>query len=448
MLAKIFTSENRKFYKTLITLSVPIVIQNFLNSMVNLADSFMIGSLGVDAINAVGFGNELFFLYVILLFGICSGASIYMGQYWGKNEIKSIHYVMGLCFIISMAASLVFCIVSLVFPEVFISFFSKDENVIKLGSDYLRIVAVTYILTAITLTMNTALRSINQTKIPMFTTFVALVINVVFNYIFIYIFKWGVVGAAIATAMARLAEVIAVIVISYKLKLPIAVKIGSYFKIPKEFIKPFFIAVVPVILNEFVWALGTTLYNVAYKAAGNEAQAAVRISASVQNLFNVIGMGIGSACGIMLANQLGANRIEDAVKNSRRFLKISIVISSVMCVLLLVSSPVLLSLYKVPQSVKDDAALIMVIIAFGMIIRTYNFTTIVGILRSGGDTKYCLMLDMLGVWLVGVPFVFVGAYLFKLPIYVLVLLVLSEEVFKFFLSTKRVLGNIWAKCMV
>jgi putative MATE family efflux protein len=323
-----------------------------------------------------------------------------------------------------------------------------EPEVIRLGAQYLRILAVSYLLTSLTVTFNASLRCIGQTKIPMFTTLIALLVNGSLNYIFIFKFNWGVQGAALATAIARFAELFAQIVVIFKYRLPVAAKIKNYFNFKIKFMKDICFSIIPVFLNESIWAIGMTLYNVAYRSTGNEAQAAVRISASVQSLFMVIGFGIGSGCGILIANTLGGGESEKAKKYAKRCLFLAACISAVMGLCLVFFAPLILSNYKVSAAVRDNAYKIMCIIAFIMMFKTFNYTAIVGILRNGGDTKFCLLLDAASVWLIGVPAAFLGTRVFQLPIYMIVAMVNCEELFKFAVSMWRVLSNKWAKCVV
>jgi putative MATE family efflux protein len=296
--------------------------------------------------------------------------------------------------------------------------------------------------------INVSLKSTGQTVLPMVTSFVALASNVLFNYLFIFVFDRGVEGAAIATVIARLIEVSLQIVLINVLKMPVAGKLKNYIAANGEFIKKYIKLVIPVILNELMWALGTSMYNAAYKFCGTEAQGALQISNSVNQLFSVIGMGVGSACGIMLANTLGEGDIERAVRYSRKFMPLSMLISLVMGACLIAGFPLVISVFEVSGAVHLYAFRIMLVLAAMMIFRSFNFTAIVGILRSGGDTMFCFILDMGSVWLIGVPLAFIGAALLKLPIYWVVAMVSMEETFKFFLSGKRVIGLKWARKLV
>jgi len=440
--------NDKVFLKLAANLAIPIILQDILNSSVNMVDTFMIGRLGESEVAAVGLANQVFFIYQLILFGITSGSAIFMGQYWGKHDTASIHKVMGISIGLSLFFAFIFSSAAFFIPEKIMRLYSQDANVINFGCDYLSIIIISYFFSSIIVSVNAALRATGTTKLPMCTTFISLFSNIIFNYIFIFKMGFGVKGAATATVFARGIEILSQLILIYKLKTPVAAKLSNYLKADKEYLKVFFKITVPVILNEFMWSLGMSIYNMAYKYSGTEAQAAVQISSTVQNLFIVMGTGAGFACGIMLSNALGAGDINKAIDYSRKFIKLSVILSFFMGIILFLSSDFILLFFDVSDIVKEYAYYLFLITSVGIIIKTYNYTTIVGILRSGGDTRFCLILDTAGVWFIGIPLAFIGSKVLELPIYITVALVYMEEVMKFFVSTKRVLKNNWAKTLI
>ncbi len=440
--------RDKTFLKLAANLAIPIILQDILNSSVNMVDTFMIGKLGESEVAAVGLANQVFFIYQLILFGITSGSAIFMGQYWGKRDTNSIHKVMGISVSLSLFFAALFSIAAFFAPEKIMELYSQDNTVISLGSQYLGIIIISYFFSAIILSVNAALRATETTKLPMCTTFISLFSNIIFNYIFIFKLGLGVRGAAIATVIARSIELVCQLFLIYRLKTAVAAKLSNYLKADKEFLKIFFKMTIPVILNEFMWSLGTSIYNMAYKYSGTEAQAAVQISSTIQNLFVVMGTGMGFACSIMVSNALGAGDIKKAISYSRKCLKLSVLLSSFMGLLLFFSADFILMFFDVSETVKEYAYYLFIVTAVGIIIKTYNYTTIIGILRSGGDTRFCLLIDAAGVWLIGIPLAFIGSKFLNLPIYITVALVYAEEVMKLFTTTARVLKNKWAKTII
>ena len=440
--------SDKAFFKNLFLLIIPIIFQELLNSSVNLVDNFMIGQLGEIAITSVGLANQIFFVFNLILFGINSGASVFVGQYFGKGDFNGIHKVMGLGIMLSLLNALIFVTAIIFAPEFLMSLYSKDEAVIAEGIRYLQVICPAYIVIAFIMAINAALKAIRKTHFPMITTFIALITNIILNYLFIFKLGYGVKGAAMATLCARCVELSAQLLIIFSKKLPILTNIKNYFNFNKSFVVSYFDVCTPVILNEIFWSIGISVCNMAYKFSGTDAQSAVQITGTIQNLFTVMGVAIGGGCGILLSNVLGYGDTEKAKDYSKKCMVLTILISSIMGIILVILSPYIINMFNVKDLVKEYTHKLLVIVAFGLIFKTYNYTTIVGILRSGGDTKYTAILDFASVWFIGIPMAFLGAYFLDLPIYITYAMVYSEEIIKGFFSSARVRKNKWAKSLV
>ena len=440
--------SDKAFYKRLIFLALPIIGQDMLNSLVNILDTFMIGSMGAVSITAVGLSNQFFFVFIISIFGISSGTAILMGQFYGSRDIKNIRKSLGLGVILSLITAVFFAYSAIIHPGTIMRIYSQDETVIAEGISYLKIIAPSYLICAVIVPVNAALKSMNQPKVPMITTAIALIVNLTLNYLFIFVLKLGVRGAAMATLIARSVELIVQICIIIFAKMPLAGKLADFLSADKSFFRKYIGLTAPVIINEFIWVIGTSLYNVAYKFLGTPSQAAVQITSTITNLFWVVGMGIGSAAGIILANELGAKNRERAIIYSRKIIKLAAIISLLLSGLLLLFAPAIVNVFNVTQDIKTLAYRTIYITASTLIIRQLNFTIIVGILRSGGDTLFCMIIDLIAVWTLGVPLAFFGAYYLGLPIYWVLLMINAEELLKLVLCLPRTLKNSWAKTLV
>lgn len=440
--------KDRIFLRNLGWLAIPIIINEMLNSLINMMDTFMTGKLGAASVTAIGLGNQVFFLFSLIIFGICSGASIFMGQYWGNNDIKSVHKVMGIAYLMVILDSAIFFVGALFFPEIIMGIYSKDPEVIRLGAGYLRVVGFSYVLTGLIVVNNAALKATRCAMQPMITTFISLIVNIICNSIFIFVMKMGVVGAAFGTLCARTIELITQIVIIKARNNAVLTDFGDYFKLDKAFLKNYFIITTPVLLNEFMWALGTTVYNIAYKYAGTISQAAVQVANVVQNLFVVFGMGVGASCGILISNALGARDKDKAIDYAKKCTYLAILCSVFLGAVLFTISPFVVNLFDIENEGKHYAELMLWVVSIGMLFKTINYINIVGILRNGGDTIFCFICDTASVWLVGVPMAFLGAKYLGLPIYVVYAMVYSEEVFKTIASQTRVIRKTWLKTVI
>lgn len=439
--------NDRKFYKTMLLLALPIVAQNLILSSLNLVDNIIIGGLNAAAIAAVGLANQYFFLLNLVLFGVCSGSSIFIAQFWGNKDIKNIKRVLGLSLITGVAASAVFTVLGLIFPRQILKLFSNDTEVIKMGSDYLRIIVFSYVLSAVSFSYSFALRSIRQVKTPMYVSAVALGINTFLNYSLIYgmfgLPRLGIRGSAIGTLIARTVEMTLLLFIVYKNKLPIAASFKELFDLPREFVKRFYKVTSPVILNESVWALGVSIYSVVYAHMGTDVIASTTISSTVERIIWVIFLGLGNACAIMIGNKIGEGKEDEIFLYAKRFIVINPLSAAAMGVIVYFISPFFLMAYNISPTVLEYARKNLIVFSIFLACRAFNFTSIVGILRSGGDTTFSLLIDLGGVWLVGVPMAYLGGMVLKLPIYYVYAMVSCEEVFKIVLGLPRILSKRW-----
>ncbi len=445
--------KNLDFYKLLFTISIPIVIQNLISSSLNLVDNVMVGQLGETYIAAAGLANQVFFVMTLILFGGNSGISIYIAQYWGKKETDKIKSVMSIGLIFALCLSALFFIIGFLFPVELLGLMSKDASVVVLGANYMRIVSLSYMITAVSFAFGFSSRSVGHPKLPMMASILSLLINTGLNYILIFgkfgFPAMGIEGAAIATVIARIVEMVIILSGIYRMIPVLAVTLKDFFTIKWTLVKLIAKTALPVILNESFWSLGMTAYALVYARIGTDAIAAVMITNTVNSIFMVVGFGLGNASSIMLGNTLGAGEIEKAIDYNKKFLTLSILLGIVVGGLIVLTAPLIVkTLYNLSPASYDITIKTLKILACFMAFKFYNTIIIIGTLRSGGDTMFSMLLEVSCVWLIGVPLAFVGAFVLDLPVYFVVALVNTEEIFKLFLGLPRVMSNKWAKRLV
>ncbi|MDO4265175.1 MAG: MATE family efflux transporter [Eubacteriales bacterium] len=443
------TFTDRIFLKKALLIAVPIALQNMLNTITNLVDTLMIGRLGSTSIAAVGLANKYFFVFSLFVFGICSGSGILAAQFWGSGDVKNIRKVLGFAAVLALLGAAVFFIPAFLNPRLIMTIFTNSEASIEVGARYLRIACLTYPFIALSNVIVAMMRSINRVKTPVVTSLCAIVINIFLNYCLIFgklgFPELGVAGAALATLTARIVELICLLAVMYHKKNPLRAHPKELLGWKTAFLKSFLLHASPVIANEFMWGLGTTLYSVAYGRMGDDAVAAITIATTIQDIVIVLWAGLSAATAVILGNELGAGRTERAEDYSVKFFTLSFLLTFVsMAFIFLIRWPII-GMYSIEPSVAEDVSrCILVFIAY-MIPKMYNYILIVGVLRSGGDTRMCLFLDTSGVWFLGVPLAFLGALYWKLPIYAVYALVLSEEIYKMTLGTIRYRQKKWLR---
>ena len=416
--------RDKNFLRKTVMIALPVAMQGMLNTVVNLVDNLMIGSLGSTAIASVGLANKVFFVFTLLVFGINSGSGVLAAQYWGNQDVKSIKKVLGLALSLAVTGSAAFMIPACANPRMLMRIFTTSEASIGMGAAYLAVAAFSYPCTAVTNTYVGMLRAVNRVKEPVVISCAAIVTNIVFNYILIFgkfgAPAMGVVGAALATLIARVVEMTLILCVVYLGRTPLAGGARDLFGWSRAFLRKFFVTALPVICNEFIWGLGTTIYSMAYGRMGDDAVAAITIATTIQDLVVVLFQGLSAATAVILGNEMGAGNLKRAETYGKNFFILQFLVTVVMagvCVSLRWS---FISLYQpgISDGVAQSVSRCIIVFALFSPFRMFNYVNVVGVLRSGGDTAMCLFIDTSGVWFIGIPLAFIGGLWLKQPIHI------------------------------
>jgi putative MATE family efflux protein len=439
--------HDRMFLTQLYRLAAPIALQNLLTASLTMAGSVMVGQMGDATIAAVGLAGQIFFLLSLILFGIGSGSAMFTAQLWGNKDIKNLHKVLGLCLVMGLVVAGLFLFLCEFFPALIIGIFTVDPQVITLGSEYLHIFAWSFLFFSISSGFASILRSIGEVKLPMLVTVTALALNIVLNYVFIFgafrIPAMGIRGAAISALIARVAECLILVLITYWKKYPIAAKISELTVFNLGFFVSIFKPVLPVILNELMWSLAITMYSVVYARIGTPSIAAMNIVGTVDNLALVPFMGLSSAIAILCGHKIGAGEKGEAYRDVGRTLGLTFIFALLISGIVLVVKAPIISIYKITPDVALYADRALIVLALWIFVRSQNMILIIGMMRSGGDTRYSLLLDGIIIWILGVPMAVLGGFILHLPVYWVYLMVMSEELTKCILGFRRYFSRKW-----
>lgn len=443
--------EDKKFLKSMIVVALPIALQNLITSSLNMVDTLMISNLGQSSIAAVGLANQVFFFFSLIIFGIASGTSMFISQYWGRRDVENVRKVLGIGVFLSVLIGIVFTIAGLVFPEKLMKLFIEEPNVVLLGKDYLRIVSLSYIITALGMVYGSSLRSTGRPNVPMKVSAISFITNTIFNYILIFgkfgLPALGVKGAALGTLIARVVEIIFLFYAVYHDETaPLAASLKELLNWNKAYFNRVMATLTPVVINEGFWGLGQVLYSVAYASIGEQAAAAIQLTTTIQNIFLVLIRGLANACAVMVGSKIGEDDKEGAYDYASKFMAMSTTFGILLGLLMALTPEITMKLFGgIEAELKIVVQNLLKIMGYTLFIRATNSTIIVGILRGGGDAKYSMFLEMGAVWLVGVPLAFIGSVLLKWPVEYVVMLVLMEQVVKFIGGVPRVLSKKWMK---
>lgn len=445
------------FYKTLFFIAVPIILQNLMQTFVNMLDTIMVGQLGAAEIAAVGLGNQIFFILNMILFGISSGGSIFITQFWGKKDLDGIHKTMGIMLTFSTIISLVFCIAGLTVPQVLIGFYSKDPVVIAFGAKYLRAVAPSYVIMALGFPFQLAFRSTEHVHLPMICTAVSFAVNALFNYALIFGFSFdffgmrftvngmGVTGAAVATVIARSLETALLLIISYAKKFEAAGSVRSFLKFDRYFVYRFIRIALPVLINETFWGMGITVENAIFSRMGTDAIAAFNITGTISQLTWVFFIGTGNATGIILGKKIGEGKKDETRLYANRFAWFLPLCAVGIGLLLYPLSFLLPYLFNVePHIIKTARHMLYVLICFYPF-NAFAMYFIVGFCRAGGDTKFAAFHDIFWMWTIAIPAGIFAAFVLKLSPPAVYFCLLTEGVLKTFWGLARLKSGKWLK---
>jgi putative MATE family efflux protein len=445
--------DDHDFYSTLLRLAIPIATQQLVLNALNAVDVLMVGQLGETAVAAVGLAGQFFFLMTLFLFGVGSGAAIFSAQFWGRGDTANVRRMLGLALLLGVFGSALFSLVAVLAPAWVLSIYTHDPAVIAAGSRYLQVVGLCYVPVSISTMYAMILRSTRQVKIPMAVSVSALILKTVLAYILIFGHfgapALGIMGAAVATTVARYLECFAMTAITYWRRLPAAAKLAELLDFDRALVGRFARTATPVVLGEMMWSLGITVYTAIYARIGTAPVAAVSIAGTIEGIALVPFIALANAAAIMLGNRIGAGKMADAMDYARRFLILSVVGGLVMGVAIMASRALLVSLYRISPEAKMDAAWVLVVMAFALWFKAGNLVMIVGIMRSGGDTRFAFLADIGPMWLLGIPVALLASFVLALPVYWVVFLVLvADEGTKFLISLWRVRSALWIHSVV
>jgi putative MATE family efflux protein len=388
----------------------------------------------------------------LILFGATSGMSIFTAQFWGKHEVEPIRKVLGMSLIISTSVALIFTLAATLIPETILGFYTKDIEVIRLGSSYLRIVGFTYIPIAIATSYIAILRSIQLIRLTVVATVSALIFKTILGYGLIFgiggLPALGVRGAAIGTASGWTLELVLLLIFIYTQKTPLAANPLTFFSFEKSFFIRVLTTVLPAVANEMFWSLGITTYNAIYAHIGTDSIAAINVNATIEELGFVVFLGLGNACAVMVGNRIGAGRKDEAYEIVRRVIIMGMIFAVLVGLSIILLREAVVGLYDLSPSGENNVRWLLLVMASTLWIRMFNFSTFIGALRAGGDTRFALIMEICSIWLIGVPAAYVGAFVLHLPVYLVYLMVMLEEVAKAFVSSWRFRSRKWIHDLV
>ena len=414
--------NKKDFLKYASTLAFPIMIQNLIGTLVNLADTVMLGYVSQTAMSASSLANQFTFILFCLYYGMATGTSVLCAQYWGKGDKKTIEKILGLAERISLISSFVFFIISFAMPATIMSIFTNSPDTIAAGSEYLRVISFSFVFMGFSQVFMSALRSIGKIMLPSITYIVSLCVNVICNATFIFglfgLPKLGVTGVALGTVIARMVEVLICLIYSLNSS-DVRFRIKYFFAKSGILFRDFMKIASPAVINDVVWSFASSAFAAILGHIGDDMVAANAVAVMVVNIGAIACRGFANATTIIVSQELGQNNK----------LKITITVSMIGCVIILAIRPLILDFYrdKLTETAIYYLGIFIIMTTWRLVGEGINTCLICGCFRGGGDSRFGMIVDSIFMWLVAVPLTFLAAYVFKLPpIWVYFIMTLDE----------------------
>ena len=451
---------DKAFYRYLIFLAFPMIIQNGITSFVSFLDNIMVGQIGTEPMSGVAIVNQLFFVFNICIFGGVSGAGIFSAQFFGKGDYEGQKYTFRFKLYACLLITAIACMLFHFLDEPLISLYLSDEGsvgdtglALSYGKEYLAIMILGLLPFAVSQTYVSTIRETGQTFVPMVSGIVAVITNLVLDYVLIFgafgAPELGVAGAAIATVIARYTECLIVVIWAHRHldKNPYLVGVYKGLRIPGSILADIFRKGLPLMFNEMLWAVGMAVIVQCYAVRGLEVVAAQNISSTISNLFNIVYLQLGNCISIVVGQKLGAGQLEEAKDADNKIIFFDVACCACISVIMILLGGLFPEIYKTEPSIKALAKNFIIISAMAMPLCAFSHCSYFT-LRSGGKTIITFLFDSVYTWVVMIPYAFVLSHFTTLSITTVFFLVSFTEIIKVIIGFFMIKSNVWLQNIV
>ena len=438
-----------KFYRNVFALVVPMALQNLINVGVTAADVIMLGRVGEKALSGASLAGQVQYIMVLFVFGLTSGATVLTAQYWGKGDKRTIEKILGIGMKAALLVTVVFMAAALCIPGLLMKIFTNDPEVISEGIKYLRIVAFSYVFMGITQVYLYIMRSVERVVVATVVYLVSLLCNVVLNSIFIFGLlgfpAMGVQGAALGTLISRLVELLLVFGYARMYNKDIKFRFAYFMKSDRMLLMDFLRYALPVVMNEVMWGLGTAANTAILGHMGSAAVAANSVAQVARQLATVVAFGLASATAIYLGKTIGEQKFEQAKAYAHRFLVLSVIMGLAGGALVLGAAPIATSMLALTDTAKEYLKFMFFVMSYFVVAQSFNTTLVVGTFRSGGDTRFGLIMDVATMWGCSILLGWLAAFVLKLSVPVVYVILMCDELIKLPITWIRYRSLKWLK---
>ncbi|MGI5958563.1 MAG: MATE family efflux transporter [Massiliimalia sp.] len=425
--------ERRHFYRSLFVLVMPIALQNLINTAVSSADVIMLGYVSQTALSAGSLANQFQFILNLFFSGMTSGVIMLAAQYWGKGDLVSIENLLGIGLKISVTVGFCFSAAACIFPNFLMLIFTSDPELIEAGASYLRSVGISYLFMSISQVYLSVMKSIERVKISTIISSSSLVINIFLNATFIFgLFgapKMGIIGVGVATTIARIIELLLCVADAFRQNV-IRLNPVHVFRKNRLLFQDFIRYSGPALGNEIVWGVAFSMYSVIMGHLGSDIVAANSVVTVARNLGTILCFGIANGGAILLGKEIGNNQMELAKRDAKSLCWVTFASGLLGTVVILLVKPLILNMADLTDTAYGYLNIMIYINSVYVIGQAMNTSLICGIFRAGGDSRYGFICDIIDMWCFSVPLGFLCAFVFRLPVMVVYVILCLDEFVK------------------
>lgn len=438
--------RKRSLRKEIVRLAFPIALQQFMTALVGACDAIMLGKLSQDAMSAVSLATQVTFVFNLFMFAFMAGENMFVAQYYGKGDYTGISQVFSLVTKICGCIAVVFLAGTLFFPEQLMRILTNEETLIVLGSEYLRVIGISYVFSGIAQTFLAIMKNCGAVNMSTLINGVMVILNIVLNAVFIFGLsgfpKMGIKGAALATVLATVVQFLWSV--GYVLCRIRAVKF-SLRSCEKKLFGRFWQKAVPLLINNLAWGIGFSMYSVIMGHLGTDAVAANGIANISKNLVVCFCLGLGNAGSIIVGNRLGADRLQEAKEAGGTLTRTAIIAGVVSGLVLIALSPFITKMVDLTPTARGYLQKMLLICSYYIAGKSVNCMTIGGIFAAGGDSKFGMLCDSVTLWCITVPLGCICAFILKLPVMVVYFVLNLDEIIKLPVVYKHYKKYKWIK---
>lgn len=438
--------RKRSLRKEIVRLAFPIALQQFMTALVGACDAIMLGKLSQDAMSAVSLATQVTFVFNLFMFAFMAGENMFVAQYYGKGDYTGISQVFSLVTKICGCIAVVFLAGTLFFPEQLMRILTNEKTLIVLGSEYLRVIGISYVFSGIAQTFLAIMKNCDAVNMSTLINGVMVILNIALNAVFIFGLsgfpKMGIKGAALATVLATVVQFLWSV--GYVLCRIRAVKF-SLRSCEKKLFGRFWQKAVPLLINNLAWGIGFSMYSVIMGHLGTDAVAANGIANISKNLVVCFCLGLGNAGSIIVGNRLGADRLQEAKEAGGTLTRTAIIAGVVSGLVLIALSPFITKMVDLTPTARGYLQKMLLICSYYIAGKSVNCMTIGGIFAAGGDSKFGMLCDSVTLWCITVPLGCICAFILKLPVMVVYFVLNLDEIIKLPVVYKHYKKYKWIK---